>query len=402
MQENRPPGAPSKDRTTPPSDAQVTERSTYDLPAELSSQKHRDSQGSLPSPLQQQNQQSGPQLQESNLETGAQGKTSAIQTTNFQQGQTVFYRADHANKKQPEMRKSFPLDALNAIGYSAEPITESQDPRANRNMRFSSGLEMTHNIHEGLEQRVGYTMLKRNSTGSTPLTQDVISRVGSAAVWRDGSHRCSDPVLSGYGSPAGSPQTSQSESESTPSQGLSPLAIFDESVYNPAVSSPEGAGYLFQNAPLGQQFPVHTPAFVQLENTSRSVPTQGPLPMFDTNPASGNVPSLAAADSHAGPQANSQPQLKINPTPSEVNDQDMPSANPQQPVAMGMSRTSLRVQTSLPNHPASTADWVAVLSKQLSKHQVEDIYPPALVGTPKGLGGGYGVGLSLDQEMTEG
>lgn len=42
-----------------------------------------------------------------------------------------------------------------------------------------------------------------------------------------------------------------------------------------------------------------------------------------------------------------------------------------------------------------------MLSKQLSKSQVVDIHPPALALTPKGTGGGYGLGLDLDTILTE-
>ncbi|XP_029651079.1 mitogen-activated protein kinase 7-like [Octopus sinensis] len=43
-----------------------------------------------------------------------------------------------------------------------------------------------------------------------------------------------------------------------------------------------------------------------------------------------------------------------------------------------------------------SSDLISVLSKQLSKYQVEDTVPLSLAVTPKGTGGGYGVGLNID------
>ncbi|XP_064612171.1 LOW QUALITY PROTEIN: mitogen-activated protein kinase 7-like [Liolophura sinensis] len=109
-------------------------------------------------------------------------------------------------------------------------------------------------------------------------------------------------------------------------------------------------------------------------------------------------PPLPRADPHN----NSPPQLNINPTPSEVTDQDMPFSEPTAFSCHGGESNVTSCSDIVAESSSLHSDWVAVLSKQLSKHLVEDIYPPALIGTPKGLGGGYGVGLSLDQEMAEG
>jgi hypothetical protein len=56
--------------------------------------------------------------------------------------------------------------------------------------------------------------------------------------------------------------------------------------------------------------------------------------------------------------------------------------------------------TPLPQQPLPQ-DLISLLTKQLSKSQVEDILPPVLAMTPKGTGEGYGVGLDLDQILTE-
>ncbi|RUS81431.1 hypothetical protein EGW08_010815 [Elysia chlorotica] len=47
------------------------------------------------------------------------------------------------------------------------------------------------------------------------------------------------------------------------------------------------------------------------------------------------------------------------------------------------------------------ADLIALLSKQLSKAEVADIFPPALALTPRGTGAGYGVGMDLDSLLTD-
>lgn len=48
---------------------------------------------------------------------------------------------------------------------------------------------------------------------------------------------------------------------------------------------------------------------------------------------------------------------------------------------------------------ATQVDLIALLSKQLSKSNVGDACPP-LALTPRGTGGGYGVGVDLDALMT--
>lgn len=55
---------------------------------------------------------------------------------------------------------------------------------------------------------------------------------------------------------------------------------------------------------------------------------------------------------------------------------------------------------SAPKQDAS-ADLIAMLSKQLSKSQLESIFPPALSLTPRGTGAGYGVGMDLDLLMAD-
>lgn len=47
------------------------------------------------------------------------------------------------------------------------------------------------------------------------------------------------------------------------------------------------------------------------------------------------------------------------------------------------------------------ADLIALLSKQLSRAEVVDIFPPALALTPRGTGAGYGVGMDLDSLLTD-
>ena len=55
--------------------------------------------------------------------------------------------------------------------------------------------------------------------------------------------------------------------------------------------------------------------------------------------------------------------------------------------------------TQLPNQ--RQADLIALLSKQLSRAEVADIFPPALALTPRGTGAGYGVGMDLDSLLTD-
>ncbi|XP_041349154.1 mitogen-activated protein kinase 7-like [Gigantopelta aegis] len=54
-----------------------------------------------------------------------------------------------------------------------------------------------------------------------------------------------------------------------------------------------------------------------------------------------------------------------------------------------------------PEVPANHHDLIALLSKQLMKSGMADPFPPALSLTPKGTGGGYGVGTDLDALMVD-
>ena len=69
----------------------------------------------------------------------------------------------------------------------------------------------------------------------------------------------------------------------------------------------------------------------------------------------------------------------------------------------GPSNTSrgLTVNCSKARPSETPADLIALLSKQLSKSQVVDIFPPTLALTPKGTGAGYGVGMDLDTVFTD-
>ncbi|XP_064647834.1 mitogen-activated protein kinase 7-like [Lineus longissimus] len=75
---------------------------------------------------------------------------------------------------------------------------------------------------------------------------------------------------------------------------------------------------------------------------------------------------------------------------------DSPGAALRSEPFLDLASTSTPLpQQSLPQ------DLISLLTKQLSKSQVEDIFPPVLAMTPKGTGEGYGVGLDLDQILTE-
>ncbi|XP_067683969.1 uncharacterized protein [Haliotis asinina] len=63
--------------------------------------------------------------------------------------------------------------------------------------------------------------------------------------------------------------------------------------------------------------------------------------------------------------------------------------------------SSLKIKCNSPPQAHAQPDLIALLSKQLSKSQVEDIFPPSLSLTPKGTGGGYGVGADLDALMVD-
>ena len=67
----------------------------------------------------------------------------------------------------------------------------------------------------------------------------------------------------------------------------------------------------------------------------------------------------------------------------------------------GRPNPGLAVNCSKPNVSDSPSDLIALLSKQLSKSQVADIFPPTLTLTPKGTGAGYGVGMDLDSMFTD-
>ncbi|XP_013419265.1 mitogen-activated protein kinase 7 [Lingula anatina] len=71
-------------------------------------------------------------------------------------------------------------------------------------------------------------------------------------------------------------------------------------------------------------------------------------------------------------------------TASHVVDQ---SQGQQHSVISGMT-------SSLPSEPPT--DIISVVTKQLTKTQMEDMLPPMLALTPRGTGGGYGVGFDLD------
>ncbi|XP_005090387.1 mitogen-activated protein kinase 7 [Aplysia californica] len=77
--------------------------------------------------------------------------------------------------------------------------------------------------------------------------------------------------------------------------------------------------------------------------------------------------------------------------------------NQHQPLP-GPSNVSrgLTVNCNKPGRTAdSPADLIALLSKQFSKSQVVDVFPPTLALTPKGTGAGYGVGMDLETMLTD-
>lgn len=75
-------------------------------------------------------------------------------------------------------------------------------------------------------------------------------------------------------------------------------------------------------------------------------------------------------------------------------DQNIPRI--QLPFSFNQPSTSQR--SDLPQQ-ASPPDNISLLTKQLSRSQVEDGGPPALVHTPRGTCSGYGVGMDFDQLM---
>ncbi|KAL4223999.1 Mitogen-activated protein kinase 7 [Mactra antiquata] len=96
---------------------------------------------------------------------------------------------------------------------------------------------------------------------------------------------------------------------------------------------------------------------------------------------------LDVNDSHnSSSNSNSPPALSVNTQQAQMTFRQMF----QEPVAGPSNMGQL---------DATQVDLIGLLSKQLSKSNVGDVCPP-LALTPRGTGGGYGVGVDLDSIMT--
>ncbi|XP_046374434.2 mitogen-activated protein kinase 7-like [Haliotis rufescens] len=122
--------------------------------------------------------------------------------------------------------------------------------------------------------------------------------------------------------------------------------------------------------------PEHTPYVGQPSFTNQSVPFSNYL-----NEQSGTNPSFSG---------------------KEVAVHLLGKTSPDQASGVSSRNTSaLKIKCNSPPQAHAQPDLIALLSKQLSKSQVEDIFPPSLSLTPKGTGGGYGVGADLDALMVD-
>lgn len=115
-----------------------------------------------------------------------------------------------------------------------------------------------------------------------------------------------------------------------------------------------------------------------------------------------HVHNQGALHQHHSPLVDCYQQQQLLTQPLQQNPQQpQQSQDQQQQQQHHLPRNKgpgLRV--SAPKQDAS-ADLIAMLSKQLSKSQLESIFPPALSLTPRGTGAGYGVGMDLDLLMAD-
>ncbi|KAK3592646.1 hypothetical protein CHS0354_034724 [Potamilus streckersoni] len=107
-------------------------------------------------------------------------------------------------------------------------------------------------------------------------------------------------------------------------------------------------------------------------------------------------PRTDSQDPHSSSNSNSNsPPLTINTKQESVQTAlrqtfTQPQPGPSQPI-----------QDDLLAQGGSPHDLIALLSQQLSRSNVMDDFPPSLTLTPRGTGGGYGVGLDLDNIMLD-
>ncbi|KAK3084737.1 hypothetical protein FSP39_018160 [Pinctada imbricata] len=141
--------------------------------------------------------------------------------------------------------------------------------------------------------------------------------------------------------------------------------------------------------------------------SSTSVSSPPEFPQFGKDLQMPYVPVLQSTDQ------------MYTPTIQEYQSSDIPFSNQEQvqssrslptrvtlppPLSLGRRETSPQAGPSNPNNPFTVnvrQDLISMLSKQLSKSQVEDPGPPALTLTPRGTGAGYGVGMDLDTLMID-
>lgn len=104
-------------------------------------------------------------------------------------------------------------------------------------------------------------------------------------------------------------------------------------------------------------------------------------------------PSLAAQGlSHQHyPIQHQLPASSLQHQQSASFQQLQPQMRQNQPIGHNQSK-----QPALQINTKTQPDLISVLTKQLSRSQVDDPGPPALVLTPKGTGAGYGLGMDLD------
>ncbi|GFO41214.1 mitogen-activated protein kinase [Plakobranchus ocellatus] len=169
-------------------------------------------------------------------------------------------------------------------------------------------------------------------------------------------------------------------------------------------------------------FSVESPSTVNknviLNQNSSSISTPHQQPRFSAASQSFHQPGSVLSQVH--PSSYGSPQHQQNSDINSAPSSSVPgSRSPGLTVDCGKSVSNASVNISATTtttitisnltSDSSTAsqaqqrqsDLIALLSKQLSRAEVADIFPPALALTPRGTGAGYGVGMDLDLLLTD-
>ncbi|XP_050408899.1 mitogen-activated protein kinase 7 [Patella vulgata] len=147
------------------------------------------------------------------------------------------------------------------------------------------------------------------------------------------------------------------------------------------------ADHFRQNYFDPQQITNENPFFGNVNQANH--PAQSDQATHHSHPIHSNYPSTSTSEQQPNWNSEGPSTSQTLPYRSKVPDLKVDCSSPKK-------------QLSPPDQShGGQPDWIALLSKQMSKSLLENILPPALSLTPRGTGAGYGVGMDLDSLLVE-